>query len=110
MSGGVAEEAAMKELHSSREDYLEAIFVLEVRHGSVRSVDVAEHMNVSKASVCHAVALLKKDGFLTMGQNYDLVLTDLGREVANSIYERHCFFKDKLIGAGVSPEIAEIEA
>lgn len=31
------------------------IFILEARHGSVRSVEVAEYMNVSKASVNHAV-------------------------------------------------------
>lgn len=41
--------------NSSGEDYLKAIFILEARHGSVRSVEVAEYMNVSKASVNHAV-------------------------------------------------------
>ena len=67
-------------------------------------------MNVSKASVSHAVALLKKNGFLKMNQGYDLVLTDSRRAIASSIYERNCYFKDKLISAGVTPEKAEIEA
>ena len=43
-------------LHASGEDYLEAILVLHKKMGMVRSVDVARHMEVSKPSVCHAVA------------------------------------------------------
>lgn len=51
MSSSVAEAAAKERLHSSGEDYLKAIFILEAQHSSVRSVEVAEYMNVSKASV-----------------------------------------------------------
>ena len=43
-------------LHASGEDYLETILVLQKKRGMVRSVDVARHMEVSKPSVCHAVA------------------------------------------------------
>ena len=46
-------------LHASGEDYLEAILVLQKKLGMVRSVDVARHMEVSKPSVCHAVAILR---------------------------------------------------
>ena len=46
----------MKQLHASGEDYLEAILVLKRKKGMVRSVDVARHLEVSKPSVCHAVA------------------------------------------------------
>ena len=74
MSSSVAEAVTKERLHSSGEDYLKAIFILEAQHGSVRSVEVAEYMNVSKASVSHAVALLKKNGFLKMNQDYDLCL------------------------------------
>ena len=91
MSSSVAEAAAKERLHSSGEDYLKAIFILEAQHGSVRSVEVAEYMNVSKASVSHAVALLKKNGFLKMNQDYDFVLTDSGRAIASCIYEKHCY-------------------
>ena len=48
-------------LHASGEDYLEAILVLHKKMGRVRSVDVARHMEVSKPSVCHAVATLMVD-------------------------------------------------
>ena len=49
-------------LHASGEDYLEAVLVLQKEKGMVRSVDVARHMEVSKPSVCHAVATLKDGG------------------------------------------------
>ena len=57
-------------LHASGEDYLEAVLVLQKEKGMVRSVDVARHMEVSKPSVCHAVATLKDGGFLTMDEDF----------------------------------------
>ena len=97
-------------LHASGEDYLEAILVLYKKTGMVRSVDVARHMEVSKPSVCHAVATLRDGGFLIMDEDRFLHLTDVGREVAEKIYERHCFFTEQLIAAGVDPKTAEADA
>lgn len=97
-------------LHASGEDYLEAILVLQRKKGMVRSVDVARHMDVSKPSVCHAVATLKDGGFLTMDGDFFLHLTDVGRETAEQIYEKHQFFTIQLIAAGVDPKIAEADA
>ena len=100
----------MKKMNSSREDYLEAVLVLQRQLGLVRSVDLADHLKVTKPSVSRAVSTLKDDGFLIMDQDNFLYLTDSGREIAERIYERHCFFRKKLIAAGVSPEVAEEEA
>ena len=97
-------------LHASGEDYLEAILVLQKQKGMVRSVDVARHMDVSKPSVCHAVATLKNGGFLTMDDGFFLHLTNIGREVAEQIYEKHRFFTERLIAAGVDPKTAEADA
>ena len=100
----------MMKLHASGEDYLEAILVLHKKMGTVRSVDVARHMEVSKPSVCHAVATLRQGGVLLMDEDHFLHLTDLGREVAEATYEKHRFFTDRLIEAGVDPETAERDA
>ena len=97
-------------LHASGEDYLETILVLQKKLSIVRSVDVARRMEVSKPSVCHAVATLRDGGFLTMDEDHFLHLTDVGREVAERIYERHCFFTEQLIAAGVDPKTAEADA
>ena len=97
-------------LHASGEDYLEAILILQNKQGMVRSVDIARHMNVSKPSVCHAVGILREGGFLTMDEEHYLHLTDIGREVAEIIFARHCFFTEQLIAAGVDPKIAVADA
>ena len=97
-------------LHASGEDYLEAVLVLQKQKGMVRSVDIARHMDVSKPSVCHAVATLKDGGFLTMDDGFFLHLTNIGREVAEQIYEKHRFFTERLIAAGVDPKTAEADA
>ena len=95
---------------TSGEDYLEAILVIQMRKGAVRSVDVARHLDVSKPSVSHAVATLKSGGFLTMDDDFFLHLTEVGREVAEQIYEKHRFFTERLIAAGVDPGTAERDA
>ena len=97
-------------LHASGEDYLETILILQKQCGMVRSVDVARYMSVSKPSVCRAVAVLRDCGFLEMDEDHFLYLTDAGREVAEKIYERHQFFTEQLIAAGVDPKIAEADA
>ena len=97
-------------LHTAGEDYLEAMLILQKKLGMVRSVDVARYMEVSKPSVCYAVGTLREGGFLTTDENHYLHLTDLGQDVAEKIYERHCFFTEQLIAAGVDPRIAEADA
>lgn len=94
----------------SGEDYLEAVLMLQKKNGTVRSVDLARHMEVSKPSVSRAVAVLQQGGFLTMDSDYFLHLTGIGKEVAEKIYERHQFFTEQLVAAGVDQETAEQEA
>lgn len=102
-------ESKMK-LHASGEDYLEAVLILQKKKGMVRSVDLARHMGFSKPSISHAVGVLRDGGFLTMDADGFLHLTDIGVEVAEKIYERHCFFREQLITAGIDEKIAEQEA
>ena len=97
-------------LHTSGEDYLKAIYILQNDKGMVRSIDVAEQMGVSKPSVSHAVKLLRAGGFIVMDDDYTLHLTDLGREIAEKLYERHQYFAEQLTDAGVDTDIAEAEA
>ena len=97
-------------IHASGEDYLEAVLVLQKNHGAVRSIDVARRVGVSKASVSYAVSALREGGFLTVDSDYVLHLTETGRNVAEKIYERHQFFTEQFIAAGVDPEIAERDA
>ena len=97
-------------LHKSGEDYLEAILILHNKKGSVRSIDIADFMGVSKPSISNAIKLLREGGFLTMDENKMIKLTKSGREEAERIYERHRFLTEGLIAIGVSPDVAEQDA
>ena len=97
-------------IHASGEDYLEAVLILQKKQSMVRSIDLARHMGFSKPSISHAVGVLKNGGFLTVDEDGFLHLTAIGREVAEKIYERHLFFTEQLVAAGVDLETAEQEA
>lgn len=97
-------------LHASGEDYLKAIYTLQKGKDTVRSVDVAEQMGVSKPSVSHAVKLLREGGFIVMDADYTPRLTELGREIAEKLCDRHQYFTEQLTGAGVDVTTAEAEA
>ena len=97
-------------LTSAMEDYLEAVLMMQKRHGYVRCVDVAEHLGVKKPSVSRAVKELSKSGHLVKNADGTLSLTELGLQFAEQIYEKHRFFTEQLIAAGVDPKTAEQDA
>lgn len=98
-------------MQESGENYLETILILQNRNGSVRSIDVARELSVSKPSVSRAMGILKDNGFITMEANGELNLTELGRSRADAIYERHRFITKFLAEiVGVSPMTAETDA
>ena len=97
-------------LHESAEMYLETIYQLSMEQHCVRSIDVAESLNYSRASVSRAVGLLKKDGYLEMDRDGFLMLTELGRTTAEKIYERHTILTAALTALGVDKETASEDA
>ena len=96
-------------LQESGEMYLETIYVLS-KKGAVRSIDVCEHMGYSKPSVSRAVSLLKQGGFVVMDESGYLTLTEVGRELAQKIYDRHTILTQCLIKLGVEPDVASEDA
>ena len=97
-------------LTSAMEDYLEAVLMMQKRHGYVRCVDVAEQLGVKKPSVSRAVKELSKSGHLVKNADGTLSLTKLGVQIAEQIYEKHQFFTRQLIEAGVPEDIAKEDA
>ena len=97
------------QLQESGEMYLETILILS-QSGAVRSLDVAEYMHFSKPSVSRAVSLLKNGGFIVVDKNGFIELTDAGREVAESMYERHRLLTSLLTMLGVDEETAAEDA
>ena len=97
-------------IQESGEMYLETILYLTKEKGSVRAIDVAEHMGYSKPSVSRAVGLLKNGGYITVDEEGYLVLTDSGRSVAEKIYERHTILTEFFISLGIDRETASDDA
>ena len=97
-------------LLESGEMYLETILVLSKKHSTVRSVDIAEEMGVSKPAVSRAMAKLKADRYLSMDANGHITLTESGREIAEKIYERHTMLTRFLTQIGVDEETAAADA
>ena len=79
-------------LTSAMEDYLEAVLMMQKRHGYVRCVDVAEHLGVKKPSVSRAVKELSKSGHLVKNADGTLSLTELGLQFAEQIYMNPLLF------------------
>lgn len=81
-------------IYESGEDYLETILLLHKKTGFVRSVDIAGELNYSKPSISRAVNILKENGFITVGAGGQILLTELGKEKAEAIYDRHVHITD----------------
>ena len=79
----------MPKIQESAENYLETILVLKERNGTVRSVDIAAEMGFSKPSVSVAMRNLREQDCITMGEDGLISLTEKGRKIAESVYERH---------------------
>ncbi len=98
------------QIQESGEMYLETILMLSRSQPHVRAIDIGEHMGFSKPSVSRAVGLLKKGHFITVDQDGHITLTEIGRELAEKIYERHTVITKLLTHLGVDPEIAAEDA
>jgi len=97
-------------IYESAEDYLEAILIIQQEKGVAHSIDIAEHLHYSKASVSVAMKKLRENGYIAMEKDGTLKLLDPGREIAERIYERHRVLTDYFVMIGVDPETAAKDA
>ena len=97
-------------IKKSAEDYLEAMLVLNKEHGYIRSVDIANHLGVTKPSVSYATKHLRQDGYIRMAPDGLISLTESGLKIALQVYERHETLAELFIGLGVEPETARRDA
>ena len=97
-------------LQESGEMYLETILRLTNKNERVRSIDVSEEMGFSKPSVSRAIGLLKNGGYVDVSREGYLSLTDIGKDVATKVYERHKLITELLVFLGVSEEVAVNDA
>ena len=97
-------------LQESGEMYLETILILSEKKEKVHAVDISEYMGYSKPSVSRAVGLLLDGAYIRIEQDGSISLTDSGRQVAGTIYERHRLLTEYLVAIGVPESIAADDA
>ena len=98
-------------LLESGENYLETILVLTKKNGSVRSIDVVEALQFTKASVSRAMSILKRDNYIIMNPDGSIVLTKEGQNKAAAVYDRHVTLTQFITNIlGVDEKIAEKDA
>lgn len=97
-------------IRESAEDYLETMLMMREQHGYIRSVDVAEHLGVTKPSVSYAVKRLRENGYLLMDADGHITLTEKGEAIAQRTYERHRVLTEFLVEIGVPESHAREDA
>ena len=97
-------------IQKSAEDYLETMLMMLEEHGYIRSVDVADHLGVTKPSVSYATKRLRENGYLTMDRDGLITLTDTGLEIAERMYTRHKRLTEFFVQLGVNPQTAREDA
>ena len=90
----------------SAENYLETILVLSLNGGRVRSIDIVNELEYSKPSVSVAMKNLRTKKYIVMDGDGYITLTEKGRKIADTMYERHVAISDWLIALGVDKKTA----
>ena len=111
-----ADQGAKPHLTMANEDYLECIVRIEAEEpdqgaDGIRSVEIAQRLDVSKASVNKAIASLKSQGMVEQAHYGKVRLTEEGRSIGAAVWRRHrmlrAFLTDEL---GVEFDRADEEA
>lgn len=98
-------------LSESKEDYLEAVFVLSEKTGNARISDIAKKLNIHKASVAQSMRVLRSEGYVCFEDYAPIALTPKGRKIAASVFEAHSAISKFLsLHLGVAREAAELTA
>ncbi|MFR5601198.1 MAG: metal-dependent transcriptional regulator [Lachnospiraceae bacterium] len=97
-------------IKESAENYLETILMLGQQQPSVRSIDIARELGYSKPSVSVAMRNLRENNYIVIDENGFIALTESGRKIAETMYERHLLISNWLIYLGVDEKTAVEDA
>jgi DtxR family Mn-dependent transcriptional regulator len=101
----------MSKLSVSQGHYLKAIYKLSIKAEGARITDIADTLQVSKASACNAVKALEKNGLVFRDVNHQVCLSSEGKKSALVIAENYEFLKTFFIEIlGIDEKSAAIQA
>lgn len=95
---------------SSIQDYLEKILMISKEKEYVRSIDLANKMQFSKASISIALKKLKEDNFILINEKGHITLTNEGLEIANKVLERHINLTKLFVQLGINKDVSNDDA
>ena len=98
------------ELTSAHLRYLLAIYEVSQTHLDISSRSIAEKLGVTKPSVSFAMKRLRENGYILMGDDNRITLTEQGEAIARRIWERHNLLTSFFIRLGVSESVARADA
>ncbi|AWI05556.1 metal-dependent transcriptional regulator [Clostridium drakei] len=93
-------------IQESAENYLETILILQNELNAVRSIDIVNELNYTKASVSIAMKKLRENGYIEMDRDGYISLTNDGLAIAEKMYERHKALSSFLMLIGVNKKVA----
>jgi len=106
-----AHKTIKKESSATREDYLEIISELVELKGYATTLDISRYMNVSPPSVTGMLQKLDEGGYLEWEKYHGINLTEKGKQVANTIRQKHGLLLDffEILGVGIDIANQDIE-
>ena len=97
-------------IKESAENYLETILMLTNNKKYVRSIDIANELGFSKASVSVAMKSFREEGYIVIDGDGGISLTEKGLSIAERVCERHNVIASALMSIGVSEKTAYIDS
>ncbi len=81
--------SSKKEVSSTIEEYLEAIYKLEEKKGSAKTGDLAKELNVALGTITNTIESMEKQNLVTHKPYKGVKLTKKGRKIALDVVRRH---------------------
>ena len=98
-------------MNESAEDYIKTIYILKQSKNCVRSIDIANELGFSRASVSIAMTNLRKKNIIVMSKDGSIEFTDTGRKLAEEIHDKYLMLVEFLQSvAGVDEKTAKEDA
>jgi DtxR family Mn-dependent transcriptional regulator len=76
-----------------KEDYLRTIYELYEERDGVRSIDIAEKLGTSKASVSEMLRKLAKENLIKVKPYSKIFLTQKGKKQGKNLFDKHHIIK-----------------
>ena len=92
------------------ENYLETILIISKKQPEIHAADICAYLNYSRPTVSVVLKKMRENGLVHVDTDNHITLTETGRSIAETIYERHNVIARMLIALGVDEKTAYEDA